>query len=134
MNHGLDLLHRADLPALIARWHREVSSAELQAGYEALLVAADAAGCARWLLDLRRREDLTEPTVNAWFSETFAPALRGRYPEAVRLAFLVSPLRAGQSVTAIVSAANTYCQIATFIDEAAAHDWLAQNQLVLSSK
>lgn len=126
MNHGLDLLHRADLPALIARWHREVTPAELQAGYEALLAAADAAGCGRWLLDLRRREDLTEPTVNTWFGETFAPALRGRYAEAVRLAFLVSPLRAVQPVMAIVSAANADCEIATFIDEAAAHAWLAR--------
>ena len=126
LNHGLDLLHRPDLPVLIARWHREVSPAELRAGYEALLVAADAAACGRWLLDLRRREDLTEPTVNAWFSQTFAPALRGRYPEAVRLAFLVSPLRAGQPVMAVVSAADADCEIATFIDEAAAHDWLAR--------
>jgi len=124
-NHGLDLLHRPDLPALIARWHRAVTPTELRVGYESILVAADAAGCARWLLDLRRREDLTEPTVNAWFSEVFAPALRGRYPEAVRLAFLVSPLRAGQSVSAIVSAATADCQIATFTDEAAAHAWLA---------
>ena len=126
LNHGLDLLHRPDLPVLIARWHREVSPAELRAGYEALLVAADAAACGRWLLDLRRREDLTEPSVTAWFSQTFAPALRGRYPEAVRLAFLVSPLRAGQPVMAVVSAADADCEIATFIDEAAAHDWLAR--------
>jgi hypothetical protein len=124
-NHGLDLLHRPDLPALIARWHREVTPAELRAGYEALLAAADEAGCARWLLDLRRREDLTEPTVNTWFSEIFAPSLRSRYPEAVRLAFLVSPLRAGQPVMAVVSAATADCRIATFTDEAAAHAWLS---------
>jgi hypothetical protein len=124
-NHGLDLLHRPDLPALIARWHRAVTPAELRAGYESILVKADAACCARWLLDLRRREDLTEPTVNTWFGEVFAPGLRGRYPEPVRLAFLVSPLRAGQPVTAIVSAATTDCEIATFTDEAAAHAWLA---------
>ena len=125
-NHGLDLLHRPDLPALIARWHCEVTPAELRAGYEAILAAADAAPCARWLLDLRRREDLTEPTVNAWFGETFAPALRGRYAEPVRLAFLVSPLRAGQPVVAVVSAATADCEIATFTDEAAAHGWLAR--------
>jgi len=124
--YGLDLLHRPDLPALIARWHREVTPAELRAGYEAMLAAADAAACGRWLLDLRRREDLTEPTVNAWFGTEFAPALRGRYAEAVRLAFLVSPLRAGQPVVAVVSAAHTDCEIATFTDEAAAHSWLAR--------
>ena len=123
---GLDLLHRPDLPAVIARWQREVTPAELRAGYEAVLAAADAAGCGRWLLDLRRREDLTEPVVNTWFGSVFAPALRGRYPEAVRLAFLISPLRAQQSVTAIVSAIDTDCEIATFTDEATAHAWLSR--------
>jgi hypothetical protein len=127
-NHGLDLLHRPDLPALIARWQHAVTPVELRAGYESILVAADAAGCARWLLDLRRREDLTEPTVNTWFGEVFAPGLRARYPEPVRLAFLVSPLRAGQPVTAVVSAATTDCEIATFTDEAAAHAWLARKE------
>jgi hypothetical protein len=104
-NHGLDLLHRPDLPALIARWYRAVTPAELRAGYESILVAADAAGCARWLLDLRRREDLTEPTVNTWFGDVF-----------------------GQPVMAIVSAATTDCEIATFTDEAAAHAWLARKE------
>ena len=122
---GLDLQHRPDLPAVIARWQREVTPAELQAGYEAVLAAADAAACGRWLLDLRRREDLTEPVVNAWFSRVFAPALRGRYPEAVRLAFLISPLRARQPVMAVVSATDTDCEIATFTDEATAHAWLS---------
>ena len=121
---GLDLLHRPDLPAIIARWQRTVSPAELQAGYEAVLAAADAATCGRWLLDLRRREDLTEPTVNAWFSTHFAPTLRGRYPEAARLAFLVSPLRADEPVTAVVAA--TDCEVATFTDEATAHVWLSR--------
>lgn len=124
---GLDLLHRPDLPAVIARWQRAVTPAELQAGYEAVLAAADAAACGRWLLDLRRREDLTEPTVNAWFGSVFAPLLRGRYPEAVRLAFLISPLRARQPVTAIVSATNTDCEIATFTDEATAYAWLSRS-------
>ena len=123
---GLELLHRPDLPAIIARWQRAVTPAELQAGYEAVLAAADAAACGRWLLDLRRREDLTEPTVNAWFGSTFAPRLRGRYAEAVRLAFLVSPLRAQQPVMAIVSATTTDCEIATFTDEARAHAWLSR--------
>ncbi|WP_151086212.1 hypothetical protein [Hymenobacter baengnokdamensis] len=124
-NHGLDLLHRPDLPVVIARWQRAVTPTELRAGYESLLATADAVSCGRWLLDLRRREDLTEPTVNTWFSTEFAPGLRGRYGEAVRLAFLVSPLRAAQPVMAIVSATTTDCQIATFTDEAAAYAWLA---------
>ncbi|OGX91143.1 hypothetical protein [Hymenobacter coccineus] len=125
-NYGLDLVYRPDLPALIARWQREVTPYELQTGYQAVLAAADAAGCSRWLLDLRRREDVTEPAVNTWFGTTFAPELRERYGAPVRLAFLVSPLRAQQAVTAVVSAADADCRIATFTDEAAAHFWLAQ--------
>ncbi|MFD1469064.1 hypothetical protein ACFQ48_12585 [Hymenobacter caeli] len=125
-SHGLDLVFRPDLPALIARWQREVTPQELQAGYQAVLAAADAAQCGRWLLDLRRREDVIEPAVNAWFGTTFAPGLRGRYAAPVRLAFLISPLRARQSVVATVSAADTDCRIATFTDEASAHAWLAR--------
>ncbi len=124
---GLDLQYRPDLPAIIARWQRTVTPAELQAGYEAILAAADAASCSRWLLDLRRREDLTEPTVNAWFSGVFAPMLRGRYAEAARLAFLISPLRAQQTVTVIVSATDTDCETATFTDEATAYAWLSRS-------
>ncbi|MGI4870418.1 MAG: hypothetical protein ACRYFX_04480 [Janthinobacterium lividum] len=123
-NHGLDLLHRPDLPAVIARWHREVTPAELRLGYEAVLAAADEAACARWLLDLRRRQDLTEPALTAWFSHEFVPSLRGRYPESVRIAFLISPLRTSQAVTTVAS--DTACEFASFTDEAAAHAWLGR--------
>lgn len=121
---GLDLLHRPDLPALIARWQHDVTPPELQGGYEALRALADQVACHRWLLDIRRRADLTEPAINAWFGEVFAPSLRGRYPAAARLAFLVSPLRAHEPVMAIVSPHTTDCAIATFTDEAAAYQWL----------
>jgi len=123
---GLTLTNRPDLPALIARWQREVTPAELRAGYETVLQAADAASCSRWLLDLRRRQDLADTGLNTWFSHVFAPSLRGRYPQPVRLAFLISPLRAQQTVTAAVSPADSDCEIATFTDEAAAHQWLAR--------
>jgi len=122
---GLTLAHRPDLGVLIARWQREVTPAELQSGYLAIRAAADAADCGQWLLDLRRREDVIEPAVNAWFGREFAPSLRGRYERAARLAFLVSPRRAQQPVTAMVSAADTDCQLATFMDEAEAYRWLA---------
>jgi hypothetical protein len=122
---GLTLAYRPDLGLLIARWQREVTPAELQSGYLAIRAAADAAHCSEWLLDLRRREDVIEPVVNAWFSREFALSLRGRYERAARLAFLVSPLRAKQSVTAMVSAADADCQLATFMDEAEAYRWLA---------
>jgi len=121
---GLTLAHRPDLGVLIARWQREVTPAELQSGYLAIRAAADAAGCGQWLLDLRRREDVIEPAVNAWFSREFAPSLRGRYAAPARLAYLVSPLRAQQPVLVEVSEAESDCLIATFTEEAAACDWL----------
>ena len=122
---GLSLAYRPDLGLVIARWQREVTPAELQSGYLAIRAAADEVRCSQWLLDLRRREDVIEPVVNAWFSREFAPSLRRRYATPVRLAFLVSPLRAQQPVTAMVSAAEADCQRATFMDEAAAYAWLA---------
>lgn len=122
---GLTLAYRPDLGLVIARWQREVTPAELQSGYLAIRAAADEVRCGQWLLDLRRREDVIEPVVNAWFSHEYAPSLRGRYGRAAQLAFLVSPLRAQQPVTAMVSAADTDCQLATFTDEAHAYEWLA---------
>ncbi|MGI4740626.1 MAG: STAS/SEC14 domain-containing protein [Janthinobacterium lividum] len=123
---GLTFTNRPDLPAVIARWQREVTPDELQAGYEALLQTADAAGCSRWLLDLRRRQDLADTGINNWFSHVFTPLLHGRYSQPVRLAFLISPLRSQQTVTAIVSPTDSDCEIATFTDEATAHQWLAR--------
>jgi hypothetical protein len=123
---GLTLAYRPDLGLVIARWQHEVTPTELQSGYLAIRAAADEAHCSQWLLDLRRREDVIEPAVNAWFSREFAPSLHKRYGRAACLAFLVSPLRAQQPVTAMVSAADADCQLATFTDEAAAYEWLAR--------
>ena len=121
---SLLLAHRADLGLVIARWQREITPAELRTDYLAIRAVADAASCGHWLLDLRRRDDIIEPVVNAWFGHEFAPSLRGRYPAPARLAFLVSPLRAQQPVLARVSAAEADCCIATFTEEAVAYDWL----------
>jgi hypothetical protein len=98
---GLTLAYRPDLGLVIARWQREVTPTELQSGYLAIRATADEAQCSQWLLDLRRREDVIEPAVNA-------------------------PLRAQQPGTAMVSAADADCQLATFIDEAQAYQWLAR--------
>ena len=121
----LTLAYRPDLKLIIARWQREVTPAELHSHYLAIRAAADEARCGHWLLDLRRRNDVIEPQVNAWFGHEFVPSLRERYGCPARLAFLVSPLRAQQPVTAMVSAADTDCYIATFTEEAVAYAWLA---------
>lgn len=122
---SLTLLYRPDLGLVIARWQRETTPAELRHDYVAIRALADEARCGQWLLDLRRREDVTEPLVNVWFGHEFAPSLRGRYEAPARLAFLVSPLRAQQPVMATVSAAETDCLVATFVEEAVACHWLA---------
>ena len=44
---GLEITPRPDLPAIIARWQREITAPGLRAGYFAILTAADALGCWR---------------------------------------------------------------------------------------
>ena len=130
---GLDITPRPDLPAVVARWQREISEAELRDGYFAILAAADALGCWRWLLDLRRRQELATPALAQWVNDEFFPRLVGRYPVPVRIAFLISPLRAQQqasdSSAAAISAKSGPVQgylTALFTDEATAYHWLAQ--------
>ena len=130
---GLEITPRSDLPAVVARWQREISEPELQSGYLAILAAGDALGCWRWLLDLRRREELATPALASWMQNDFFPQLVGRYPAPARIAFLISPLRAAHqqagsfdtSSTSNSSATQGYL-IALFTDEAAAYQWLAQ--------
>ena len=131
-NFGLEIMPRPDLPAVVARWQREITEAELKDGYFAILAAADALGCWRWLLDMRRREELVTPALATWINTAFFPRLVGRYPRPVRLAFLISPLRARQTQAASSAATISSQQpapgyaTALFTDEAAAYQWLAQ--------
>ena len=129
---GLEITPRPDLPALVARWQREISVPELQAGYFAILDAADTMDCWRWLLDLRRRDELATPELAAWLSADFFPKLPRRYAAPVRIAFLASPMRALQEQSASsVASISTNPQpnqgyfTALFTDEAAAYRWLA---------
>ena len=105
----------------------------MHAGYFAILAAADALACWRWLLDLRRREELATPALAQWLNDEFFPQLIGRYPTPVRIAFLVSPLRAQQQASdssAATSSAKSRLEqgylTALFIDEAAVYQWLAR--------
>ena len=130
---GLDISPRPDLPAIVARWQREIDEPELRAGYTAILTAGDTHACWRWLLDLRRRDELATRSLATWIETDFFPRLVGRYPAPVRLAFLVSPRRASldttegsaAAITAGSQAAHGYIT-GLFTDEAAAYAWLAQ--------
>ncbi|HEX8505086.1 MAG TPA: hypothetical protein VF630_06945 [Hymenobacter sp.] len=130
---GLEITPRPDLPAIVARWQREITAPELKAGYFAILEAADELSCWRWLLDLRRREELSTPELAAWINHDFFPKLPRRYAAPVRIAFLVSPLRAkleqSDSSVASISASSRSNQeylTSLFTDEAAAYQWLAR--------
>ncbi|GAB2856193.1 hypothetical protein [Hymenobacter ruber] len=130
---GLEITPRPDLPAIVARWQREITESELQHGYLGILAAGDALGCWRWLLDLRRREELATPALTAWVNAEFFPQLLRRYPAPVRIAFLISPLRAATEQSASSAAALSATsrpeqgyQTALFTDEATAYHWLAQ--------
>ena len=132
-SYGLEITPRPDLPAIVARWQREITASELQAGYFAILAAADELGCWRWLLDLRRREELASPALTNWMNADFFPQLVSRYANPVRIAFLISPLRAahGQSDSsvAVISATarpDSSYFTSLFTDEAIAYQWLAQ--------
>ena len=125
-DHGLLLSHRPDLPVVLARWQREISPDELRRGYLAILAAADGCGCWRWLLDLRRRNEQNDSEVAAWMSEDFFPRLAGRFAQPVRVAFLVSPMRALNEPPPLRPTQPDTHAFATFTDEAAAYAWLAQ--------
>ena len=125
-DYGLTIAHRPDLPAVLARWQREISADELRHGYLAILAAADACGCWRWLLDLRRRNELIGPEVSEWMTDDFFPRLVGRFGQPVRVAFLLSPLRAQREPPLDRPSQPPTHEFATFIDEAPAYAWLAR--------
>lgn len=125
-DYGLTLSHRPDLPAVLARWQRDISPAELRHGYLAILAAADACGCWRWLLDLRRRNEQNDSDIATWMSQDFFPRLIGRFAQPVRVAFLVSPMRALNEPPPMRPAQPNTHEFATFTDEAAAYTWLAR--------
>ncbi|GAB3839363.1 hypothetical protein [Hymenobacter jeollabukensis] len=85
--------YRPDLQVLVARWPADAPFAQLQADFEALLLASVAHRAHRWLLDVRRREDLA-PELAEWTTHDFFPraaAALGAPP--LRIATLASPAR-----------------------------------------
>jgi hypothetical protein len=84
------IAYRPDLGILIVRWHQDAGLSVLQADYQAMLEAAIEHSCARWLLDVRRRED-TDPRLSEWASTTFYPQAAARLlPQRLRLGVLNS--------------------------------------------
>jgi hypothetical protein len=132
---NLQLHHRPDLALLTARWLGESGLEQLQAEYGAVLAANVANGTHRLLLDIRRRSAPSAEATN-WFRTVWLPSFtQALAPTPVRLAYLISPLRA-QQLRADEPAAATLSQatatgqqhsLALFYDEGEAVRWLLSN-------
>lgn len=84
------ITYRPDLRIMIVRWFQDASLSVLQADYHAMLAVAEESNCARWLLDVRRREG-ANPELSAWASATFYPLAATRLlPQRLHLAVLNS--------------------------------------------
>ncbi|MFD1469349.1 hypothetical protein ACFQ48_14050 [Hymenobacter caeli] len=118
----LHLAYRPDLHLLVGRWRRPVSGAELRRGYRALLAAAEAAACPRWLVDVRGRGPLDADAAR-WLLGEFLPRLPACLPGPVCLGYLVSPRQ--RAPAGPVGPAPAGTQVEFFEDEGALNHWLA---------
>jgi hypothetical protein len=64
--------YRDDLHLLVVRWLRDVSLAELQAGFAAAEALARQHHASWWVVDVRRRATLV-PADPAWVADVFLP-------------------------------------------------------------
>lgn len=125
---------RPDLGILIARWTADAPADKLRTQYAAILAAAQQHQLSRWLLDVRRRDQL-DPEIGQWTTHVFYPeAAQVLAPLPVRLGVLCSPAR----LTVYDQAADQHrflsyglaterpYQLRLFIEEGAALTWLVQ--------
>jgi hypothetical protein len=90
---------RPDLNVMVVRWRAQAPLAAVQADYAKMLAAAEACGFSDWLLDMRRRENVTAE-LSAWVSQVFCPVAVARLaPHRVRMAVLRPPARREASRT-----------------------------------
>ncbi|HLK97670.1 MAG TPA: hypothetical protein VK364_07880 [Hymenobacter sp.] len=90
---SLQLIYRPDLDLLAARWLTDSTPLNIQAEYEALLVAGQTHATGRWLLDLRRRS-IPAAEVAQWVTYDWLPrAAAAMAPIRLRLAYFISPGR-----------------------------------------
>ena len=129
------ITHRPDLGILIVRWHHDASMAVLQADYQAMLTTAEEHRCARWLLDVRRREG-ADPATAAWASGMFYPEAAERLlPQRLHLAVLASSYIIERFLNDPVHKHYVAAMLApdrpfitrTFADEGEATQWLGAN-------
>ncbi|UYZ61054.1 hypothetical protein [Hymenobacter latericus] len=128
----LDLQYRPDLRVLTVRWLRDVSFAELQAGFRAALHLGLAHRATHWLVDVRRRAELNASS-SGWVAQHLLPeAAAGLRPAQLYVAYLLSPARVeaiqataalAQTVAASQAATQPYT-LQIFMDEGPAVQWL----------
>lgn len=92
-SNACTIVYRPDLRLLVGRWLDDAPVAQLQADYAALLAAAEQHKAGRWLLDVRRRDQLN-PEMGHWANYAFYPMASQRLaPHKLQIAVLCSPVR-----------------------------------------
>ncbi|UYZ57893.1 hypothetical protein [Hymenobacter latericus] len=133
-NAAIQLQYRPDLHILVARWTGQFAPGAIEAGYEALLQAAQHHGAHRLLVDVRRRP-VPSPEQAHWIAHSWLPQVAAACaPVRLRLAYLLSPAYehslnstpALQPSLQAVLAPNLPYDLRTFIEESAAMDWVRQ--------
>ncbi|MDU0369322.1 hypothetical protein ACFPAF_02850 [Hymenobacter endophyticus] len=132
MTSALSLTPRPDLHALVARWSDDGSTAQLQQDYVHILAVAQEHHLAKWLLDVRRRDQLN-PELGRWTTHEFYPrAASSLEPQQLRIAVLCSPVRLAvyeadpsqQQYLAYGLEPGRNYDLRLFIEEGVAMEWL----------
>ncbi|MBO0357214.1 hypothetical protein J0X19_04605 [Hymenobacter sp. BT186] len=85
--------HRSDLGVLVVRWPDDAPLEQLQADFEAVLAMSEQTATAYWMLDVRRRDQIS-PELGHWTTTIFYPQAAGRLaPQILRISVLCSPAR-----------------------------------------
>ncbi|RSK35251.1 hypothetical protein [Hymenobacter metallilatus] len=132
MATALSLTPRPDLHILVARWTDDGPTAQLQHEYATILASAHQHGLGRWLLDVRRRDQLN-PELGQWTTHIFYPqAATQLAPQQLRIAVLCSPVRLAvyeadptqQQYLAYGLEPGRNYDLRLFIEEGLAMEWL----------
>lgn len=125
------LTPRPDLGILVVRWADDAPLEQLQQQYAAMRAAATEHNLWRWLLDVRRRDQLN-PEFGHWSTHIFFPEVARQAPQPLRIAVHCSPVRLAvyeadeqqQQYIRYGLAAERPYQLRLFIEEGPAMEWL----------
>lgn len=122
------LVARPELGVLIGRWQRQPTLEELQAGYQALLAAAEATANRFWLVDARRRDNANQQGT-PWMMSVFFPLVAARLRGPVYMAYVFTPshladLEADASVPPLTYFDQHPYHVQRFTSEQPAMTWL----------